>query len=206
MTVPTVSSVHVTKHAVVTARFAALHHAVCAGVWIHAENLTAVSTSDAAYVRSTCVTGSCLVVLRRCHDRLAKLVDMSSLCRAVLTPAMKTCYVIVELLSGLIHSLACLHHNACKMSTPDVHALKHFSTRRIHYTSGVILTPCDRKEHMPPSCSKSRSLSLGSRSLSLGSQSLSQGSHSRCGHKQYISNASCMHLMSLLPNRSMRLS
>ncbi len=178
MTVPTVSLVHVARHTAVTARSAALHRAVCAGIWFHAEDLVAVSISDTADVRIMCVPGSWLVVLRNCHNRNAKLVDMDGLCLAVLTPAMKTCCVIVELLSRLSHSLACLHHNACKMSTPDVHVLKHFNTRRIHYTSGTL---CDMKEHMPPSRCNSRPLSIGS--------------ISRCGHVQYISDASCMHLL-----------
>lgn len=68
------------------------YHAGCAGIWVDAvEDLVAVGTSDIAYVRMMRVTGSWPGLLRICQDMRAKLVAISDLCLAVLTPAMTTC-------------------------------------------------------------------------------------------------------------------
>ena len=124
MTVPTVSLVHVIRHAAVMARSVVWHHAVCAGVWFHVQDLVAIGTSDIAYVCITRVTGSWPGVLRNCDDMRAKLVAIGDLCLAVLTSALSTCCVIIELPSRLSSFLACLHHNACNISSPDRHVCR----------------------------------------------------------------------------------
>lgn len=55
MTVPTVSLVHVIRHAAMMARSVVWYHAGCAGVWFHVEDLVAIGTSD---MRITHVTSS----------------------------------------------------------------------------------------------------------------------------------------------------
>lgn len=115
------------------------------------------------------VIGSWPGVLRNCHDMRANLVAVGDLCLAVLTPAMTTCCVIIELPSRLGSYLACLQHNACNISSPDRHVLVNFITTCIQYISGTLSsTQCDMKEHML--------------------QLMTMGSCSRCGHVQYISN------------------
>ena len=126
------------------------YHAGCAGIWFDVEDLVAIGTSDIADVRITRVTGSWPGLLRNCQDMRAKLVAIGDLCLAVLTPAMTTCCVGIELPSRLSSFLACLQHNACSISSPHRHVFVNFITRRIPYISATPLssTGCDMKERL----------------------------------------------------------